>query len=70
MEQPEGYQNGENLVCELIKGIHRLKPPPRAWFEKISTKLITIGFNSLDCGPRVLKVKKERNESFFVLFVK
>lgn len=31
-------------VCKLVKSIYRLKLSPRAWFEKFSNIVTTLGF--------------------------
>jgi len=45
MEQPPGYvAQGETKICRLKKAIYRLKQTPRAWFEKFSLAISSIGF--------------------------
>lgn len=45
MHQPPGFATaGENLVCLLRKSIYGLKQSPRAWFDKFSKVIETIGF--------------------------
>jgi hypothetical protein len=33
-----------NYVCKLDKTIYRLKHAPRAWYYRLSTKLLSLGF--------------------------
>ena len=47
MSQPSGYNHPlyPNHVCKLQKAIYRLKQAPRAWFFRLSTKLLELGFH-------------------------
>ena len=48
MEQPPGFVN-TNLphhVCQLKKSLYELKQAPRAWFLKLSTYLLSLGFSA------------------------
>jgi hypothetical protein len=44
MEQPEGYNDGTNRVCKLVKSSYGLKESPRMWYQRLSEALIKIGF--------------------------
>jgi hypothetical protein len=46
MEQPLGFQDTSqpNLVCKLHKAIYGLKQAPRAWYTRLSTFLLDLGF--------------------------
>jgi hypothetical protein len=48
MEQPQGYNNKSqsNSICRLHKAIYGLKQAPRAWFTRLSTFLLDIGFKA------------------------
>lgn len=48
MEQPLGFekQGNQNLVCKLSKALYGLKQASRAWFNKLKTVLLAIGFRS------------------------
>ena len=48
MIQPPGFQHPQflNHVCKLQKAIYGLKQVPRAWFSRLSSQLITLGFHS------------------------
>jgi histone deacetylase 1/2 len=46
MKQLPGFGNSKapHLVCKLDKAIYGLKQAPRAWYSRLSTQLISIGF--------------------------
>ncbi|KAD3337749.1 hypothetical protein E3N88_33269 [Mikania micrantha] len=46
MEQPPGFINPNfpNHVCKLSKALYGLKQAPRAWFQRLSTFLLSYGF--------------------------
>ena len=48
MVQPSGYVDSRfpNHVCKLQKSLYGLKQAPRAWFERFSTQLLHMGFES------------------------
>lgn len=48
MAQPPGFlhPNHPNKVCKLKKALYGLKQSPRAWFTKLSSALLSWGFNS------------------------
>ena len=46
MSQPPGFINPQfpDFVCQLKKSLYGLKQAPREWFKKLSSYLISIGF--------------------------
>eukprot|EP00253_Pinus_taeda_P004219 PITA_04219 len=46
VEQPEGFEihNRESHVCRLKKALYALKQAPRAWYERIDSYLMKLGF--------------------------
>ena len=48
MEQPPGFvtTNLPHHVCQLKKSLYGLKQAPRAWFLKLSTYLLSLGFSA------------------------
>jgi hypothetical protein len=48
MEQPPGYEDPTKpgYVCKIDKALYGLKQAPRAWYFRLSTKSIYLGFHS------------------------
>ena len=45
MEQPPGYvQDNSSLACLLKKSLYGLKQAPRAWYAKMDSFFLNIGF--------------------------
>ena len=46
MEQPPGFiHDDSNLVCHLRKSLYGIKKAPHAWYAKMDTVLLAIGFS-------------------------
>jgi len=45
MEQPQGYEDGTDRLCRLIKTIYGLKQSGREWNHELNKALETKGFN-------------------------
>jgi hypothetical protein len=48
MRQPPGFEDESKLhyVCKLDKALYGLKQTPRAWYSRLSSKLLQLGFKS------------------------
>jgi hypothetical protein len=57
MRQPPGYEdkNLPNYICKLDKALYGLKQVTRAWYARLSTKLLQLGF----------KISKADNSLFY-----
>ena len=47
MIQPPGFVHSSypNHVCHLQKALYGLKQAPQAWFSRLSTRLLQLGFH-------------------------
>jgi hypothetical protein len=68
MRQPPGYESKEhpNFVCRLDKAIYGLKQALRAWYARLSSKLIHLGF-AASTGDMSLFFYKDKNITMYVL---
>ena len=48
MDQPQGFQNHQypHHVCKLEKSLYGLKQAPWEWFQKLTTRLLQLGFQA------------------------
>lgn len=68
MEQPPGFVNPQtlNFVCKLHKALYGLKQAPRAWFEKLHSALLSLGFVSAK-SDQSLFIKITPQDSTYIL---
>ena len=68
VEQPIGFEKPgtEGKVLRLWKALYVLKQAPRAWYNKLDSYLISLGF-SRSWNEVTLYVKKEENETLIIL---
>ena len=70
MEQPLGYvQNNFSLVCRLKKSLYGFKQAPRAWYAKMDSFLLDIGFSRCHSDPNVYTKKIGNHLIILVLYV-
>ena len=71
VEQPLGFevQDRDTHVCRLKKVLYGLKQAPRAWFERIDSYLMKLGFTRSNVDPNLyFKVDREKS-LILVLYV-
>uniref|UniRef100_A0A2N9EGA9 Reverse transcriptase Ty1/copia-type domain-containing protein n=1 Tax=Fagus sylvatica TaxID=28930 RepID=A0A2N9EGA9_FAGSY len=71
MRQPPGFVDtaSPSHVCFLHKSIYGLRQAPRAWFEKFSSHLLTIGFIASQADPSLFLYKHGSTVLFLLLYV-
>jgi hypothetical protein len=71
MRQPHGFVDtaSPSHVCFLHKSIYGLRQAPRAWFEKFSSHLLTIGFIASQADPSLFLYKHGSTVLFLLLYV-
>ena len=67
--QPEGFEiyDRESHVCRLKKALYALKQAPRAWYERIDSYLMKLGFTRSEADPN-LYFKVEDDKPFILVF--
>ena len=71
MAQPKGFEDPTNpqFVCKLHKSIYGLKQAPRAWFNRLSTALLSLGFVSSQVDPSLFTYHRDSNHAFLLVYV-
>ena len=56
-------------MCKLHKSIYRLKQAPRAWFNRLSTALLSLEFVSSQVDPSLFTYHRDSNHAFLLVYV-
>lgn len=51
MSQPEGFEDGTNRVCKLLKSLYGLKQSPKSWNVKFTKCMKALNFTATDDDP-------------------
>ena len=67
LEQPEGFevQDRRTHVCRLKKALYGLMQAPRAWYKRIDSYLMKLGFTRSDVTPTYISRLKMTGLSFW-----
>lgn len=71
MKQPPGYQSVSHpsYVCKLDKALYGLKQTPRAWYSRLSSKLLQLGFVASKADTSLFIYKKKAVTIYLLLYV-
>ena len=71
MEQPEGFEiyDKKSHVCRLKKALYGLKQAPRAWYERIDSYLMKLGFTRSEADPNLYFKVEDDKPLILVLYV-
>ncbi|CAL8158058.1 unnamed protein product [Prunus armeniaca] len=71
MAQPLGFidPTRPSYVCKLHKALYGLKQAPRAWFHRISTFLLSVGFTRSQADTSLFIFQQESCTIFLLLYV-
>ena len=71
MAQPKGFEDPMNpqFVCKLYKSICGLKQAPRAWFNRLSIALLSIGFVSSQVDPSLFTYHRDSTHAFLLVYI-
>lgn len=56
-------------MCKLQKAIYGQKQAPRAWYERLTSTLLTFGFVRSKCDPSLLIYKKNGQCVYMLIYV-
>ena len=71
IEQPQGFEvsGRETHVCLLRKALYGLKQAPRAWYSRIDTYLLQMGFEKSDVDPNLYFIIRGEDTLILILYV-
>jgi histone deacetylase 1/2 len=71
MRQPPGYEDKSkpDYICKLDKALYRLKQAPRAWYSRLSAKLLSIGFVASKSDMSLFIYRKATIRIFMLIYV-
>ena len=71
IEQPQGFETHEkeSHVCRLKKAIYGLKQAPRAWYSRIDSYLLSLGFTKSEADPNLYQKVEDGQVIILVLYV-
>jgi hypothetical protein len=68
MEAPPGFEFKEGMVCKLKKALYGLKQSPRAWFGRLTTVMIALGYRQSQ-GDHSLFIRHSKSGGVTALLV-
>lgn len=69
MKQPEGFADGSNNVCKLIKSLYGLKQAPRCWNETCTNFFLSQGLKESEADPCLYFRKSDGRKLLIALYV-
>ena len=71
MEKPEGFEiyDQKSHVCRLKKALYGLKQAPRAWYERIDSYLMKLGFIRSEADPNLYFKVEDDKPLILVLYM-
>jgi hypothetical protein len=71
IEQPQGFEvsDRETHVCLLRKALYGLKQAPRAWYSRIDTYFLQMGFEKSDVDPNLYFIIRGEDTLILIFYV-
>ena len=67
MAQPEGYEQGDDKVCRLLRSLYGLKQAPRAWWLELAQRLREMGFEVAMADPGLWVTCETQQEVVYMI---
>ena len=69
MEHPQGFIQDSTMVCRLKKSIYGLKQAPWAWYAKMDSFFLLVGFTRCHSDSNVYILRSDDAHLLLVLYV-
>jgi histone deacetylase 1/2 len=71
MRQPLGYEDisKPNYICKFNKVLYGLKQPPRAWYSRLGSKLVNLGFVASKSDMSLFIYRKSNITIYMLIYV-
>jgi histone deacetylase 1/2 len=71
MRQPPGYEDRgkQNYICKLEKALYGLKQAPRAWYARLSSQLVKLGFVASKSDTSLFIYRKRHITIYMLIYV-
>ncbi|KAK2412680.1 putative mitochondrial protein [Trifolium repens] len=70
MSQPPGFVSSDKtLVCKLHKSLYGLKQAPRAWYDRLTSALLHLGFVKSKCDPSLMVHNQHGACTYVLIYV-
>lgn len=69
VNEPKGYETGENKVYKLIKALYGLRESPRAWYECLHKYLDKLNFIRSNYDNCLYVKRNDKDEIYILVFV-
>jgi hypothetical protein len=70
MVQLSGFEvEDPSMVCKLNKALYGLKQAPRAWFERLTSTPLKLGFCASKCDTSLFILHNNHHNTFILVYV-
>jgi hypothetical protein len=71
MKQPPSFEDSSrpDFICKLDKSLYGLKQAPQAWFARLSSKLVQLGFSASKADISLFLFNKDGIQIYFLIYV-
>ncbi len=69
MSLPDGFSHEDGRVCLLKRAIYGLRQAPKAWNDRLSSDLRSIGFKPITCAESVFVATYQSHRVYLLIYV-